>query len=289
MDLALTRLIQRSPKQQRNPTTDLVAPGWFPDPASGAQERFWTGRMWTGVTRPRDTGFIEPVHGVERTMFERNVPLSRVSTRRLRVTTSQIKWGRSSMNTSEVAAVWHWIEEDPDGAPIGGGPAWSKLAFDVENRLSGIRFRLSNVGSLQNRSVAWDAYRALTSVSAAVIQPRIAVEHLDKLSEGKEARIANLRITSRGVVQRHADPRRASLAASWDELTLLVDCDGRFLQGPGELAQLRDGQLLARIDPSAKNAPVVPLLLWLAQDRFGTKPYVLRQQELPEWYDKAVS
>jgi hypothetical protein len=30
-------------------------------------------------------------------------------------------------------------------------------------------------------------------------------------------------------------------------------------------------------------------LLWLAQDRFGTKPYVLRQQELPEWYDKAVS
>jgi Protein of unknown function (DUF2510) len=289
MDFALARRLQRPPKQSNVTPRDLAAPGWFTDPSSGAQERFWTGTAWTGVTRQRDTGFIEAVHGVERTMFEKNVPLSRVSTRRLKVTTTEIKWGRWKMPTSEVASVWHWIEEDPDGVASGGAPAWSKLAFEVENRVSGVRIRLSNVGSLQNRSVAWDAYRAVTSVSATIIQPRIAVDYLERLSEGKEVRVANLRITSRGIVQRHVDPRRAALASSWDELTLTVDCDGRFLAGPGELARLRDGQKFDQIDPAAKNAPVAALLLWLAKDRFETKPLVFRQQAHAEWYDKAVS
>lgn len=289
MDFALARRLQRPPKETQMATKDLAALGWFTDPSTGAQERFWTGAAWTGVTRQRDTGFIEAVHGIERTMFEKNVPLSRVSTRRLKVTTSAIRWGRWNMPTSEVTSVWHWIEEDPEGVPSGGAPAWSKLAFEVENRVSGVRIRLSNVGSLQNRSVAWDAYRAVTSVSSTIIQPRIAVDYLERLSEGKEVRLANLRMTSRGIVQRHVDPRRAALSSSWDELNLMVDCDGRFLAESGELARLRDGQKFDQIDPAAKNAPVAPLLLWLAKDRFETKPLVFKQQTLPEWYDKAVS
>jgi hypothetical protein len=289
MDFALARRLQRSPHKGSTPQKDLAAPGWFTDPSSGSLERFWTGAAWTGVTRERDTGFVEAVPGIERTMFDRNVPLSRVSTRRLKVTTSSIRWGRSSLPTAEVTAVWHWIEEDPDQVASGGAPAWSKLAFEVENRVSGIRMRLSNVGSLQNRSVAWDAYRSVTSLSSTIIQPKIAVDYLTRLSEGKEVRLANLRLTSRGIVQRHIDPRRAALTASWDEIGLMVDCDGRLLGGPGELARLRDGQLFSPIDPTSKNAPVVPLLLWLAKDRFETKPLVLRQPVLAEWYDRAVS
>lgn len=289
MDFALARRLQRSPNKGTTRQKDLAAPGWFTDPSTGAQERFWTGAAWTGVTRERDTGFVEAVHGIERTMFERNVPVSRVSTRRLKVTTSSIRWGRSSLPTSEITAVWHWIEEDADQVASGGAPAWSKLAFEVENRVSGIRVRLSNVGSLQNRSVAWDAYRSVTSVSSTIIQPKIAVDYLNRLSDGKEVRVANLRLTSRGVVQRHVDPRRAALSSSWDEISLQVDCDGRVLGAPGQLALMRDGQQFSPIDATSKNAPVVPLLLWLAKDRFETKPLVIRQPVLPEWYDKAVS
>jgi Protein of unknown function (DUF2510) len=289
MDLAITRRMGRQPQAKQSAPRDLAAAGWFTDPASLTEERFWTGSVWTGLTRARDMAFTETVPGVTRTLFERNVPISKIATRRLRVSTSAIQWGRWEVATAEVQSIWHWIEESPEELAKDASKGWHKLVFEAENRVSGIRVKFSNVGGLESRSIAWDAYRALCSVSTTVIQPRLAVDYLEKLSDGKEVKIGNLRLTSRGIVQRHVDPRRASLSAHWNDLTVMFDCDGRPMGEPDELGRLRDGTMLEPLDAGVKNAPVVPLLLWLAKDRFETKPIVMPTVVLPEWYDRAVS
>jgi Protein of unknown function (DUF2510) len=289
MDLAITRRMGRQPQAKQTAMRDLAAPGWFTDPSSLTEERFWTGSVWTGLTRARDMAFTESVPGVVRTLFERSVPISKIATRRLAVTTTSIRWGRWEVSTAEVQSIWHWIEESPDDAANDPSKAWHKLVFEAENRVSGLRVKFANVGGSESRQVAWDGYRALLSVSTTVIQPRLAVEYLDKLSDGKEVKIGNLRLSSRGIVQRHVDPRRASLSAHWNDLSVMVDCEGRPLGDPSELARLRDGTMLEPIDASTKNAPVVPLLLWLAKDRFETKPMVLATRTMPEWFERAVS
>ncbi len=289
MELAITRRMGRQPQSKQTTPRDLAAPGWFTDPSSVTEERFWTGAVWTGLTRARDMAFTETVPGVARTLFERNVPISKIATRRLRVTTTSIRWGRWEVATNEVQSIWHWIEESPDEA-MDPSRAWHKLVFEAENRVSGLRVKFANVGGMDSRSIAWDAYRALLSVSTTVIQPRLAVDYLERLSDGKEVKIGNVRLSSRGIVQRHADPRRASLSAHWNDLTVMVDCEGRPLGDPSELARLRDGTMLEPIDASTKNAPVIPLLLWLAKDRFETKPIVMpTRAAMPEWFDRAVS
>ncbi len=283
----LTRRIQHT--EIENQTADHAAPGWFTDPSSGGHERFWTGNAWTGLVRERDLGFIETVPGVNRTLFEKNVPTSKFSTRRMRVTTTSIRWGRWEIPTSDITSVWHWIEESSDAVHQNPAKAWHKLVFEAENRVSGLRVKFDNVGGLESRAIAWDAYRALVSVSTTIVAPRIASEYLDRLSEGKEVKIGGVRMTSRGIVNRHVDPRRASISAHWNDLTLLVDCDGRPFGNAHELARVADGTIMNTISANTKNAPVLPLLLWLAKDRFETKPILLRPRALPVWEDRYVS
>jgi Protein of unknown function (DUF2510) len=284
----MTDLLTRTKRHTKAATQqaiDAAAPGWFTDPSSGAHERFWTGDVWTGLVRERDLGFAETVPGVNRTLFEKNVPTSKFSSRRMRVTTTSIRWGRWEIPTSEITSVWHWIEESSNAVNQNPANAWHKLVFEAENRVSGLRVKFDKVGGSEARQTAWDAYRALVSVSTTIVAPRIAAEYLQRLTEGKEVKIGGLKMTSRGVVQRHVDPRRASMSAHWNDLTLLVDCDGRPFGLPNELARVGDGSIMHTIPANTKNGPVLPLLLWLAKDKFETKPIVLRERAYSVWDD----
>jgi hypothetical protein len=194
------------------------------------------------------------------------------------------------MGALEITSVWHWIEEDESARHLDPAKAWKRLVFQAENRVSGMRIHWSNVGGTTARGEVWDAYRALVSVATTVVQPRLAVEYLDRMSQGKDVKIGSLRLTSRGLVDRHHDPRRASVSSHWDDVTPLVDTDGAPLPNSNGVASLKDGTVIGHVDASVKNAAVVPLLLWLAKDRFETKPLVLATaSDFPSWSDRSVS
>jgi hypothetical protein len=283
----MTDLLTRTKRPAKvQPDSDAAAPGWFTDPSSEAHERFWTGDTWTGLVRERDLGFAETVPGVERTLFQKAVPTSKFSSRQMRVSTNSIRWGRWEIPTSEITSVSHWIEESANALDQHPAQAWHKLVFEAENRVSGLRVKFDKVGGVDARATAWDAYRALVSVSTTIVAPRLAVEQLDRLSEGKEVRIAGMKITSRGVVQRNIDPRRASISAHWNDLTLLVDCDGRPFGQANELARVGDGTIMHGATANTKNGPMLPLLLWLAKDKFETKPLVLSRRVYSSWDDR---
>jgi hypothetical protein len=294
MELAMSRHAKRTQRRSSFPSRDTIAPGWFVDPASTAQERFWTGAHWTGVVRERDLSFVAVVPGLNRTLIERSVPRTRWATRRITVATTHIQWGRWKLPTEEITNVWHWIEESPDADDP--STAWTKLVFEAENRVSGMRIHFKRVGGTSARKEVWDAYRALISVSTTVVQPRLAIDYLDRLTAGKDVKIGSLRLTARGIVDRHHDPRRASVSAHWDDLTLLVTPEGMAAEDNEDgspntsgLARVADGSIVGHIDASAKNAAVLPLLLWLAKDKFETKPFVLNEPELAVWTDRYVS
>jgi hypothetical protein len=288
MDFAMSLRAKQPRRRTATPTRDAIGPGWCPDPASTAHERFWTGSEWTGVVRERDLSFVAAVPGLNRTLMEKTIPKSRWSTRRINISTNSIQWGRWKLPTAEIMSVWHWIEEDESARYSDPAKAWKKLVFQAENRVSGMRIQWSSVGGTTARSEVWDAYRALVSVATTVVQPRLAVEYLDRMSAGKDVRIGSLRLTSRGIVDRHHDPRRASVSSHWDDITPLVNTEGVLAANAPGIATLRDGTPLAPVDASVKNAAVVPLLLWLAKDRFETKPLVLVPPRLPMWEDRSV-
>jgi hypothetical protein len=294
MQLAITRHANRSQRRNSFPSRDTIAPGWFVDPASTAHERFWTGDQWTGVVRERDLSFVAVVPGLNRTLIQKSIPRNRWSTRRITVATTHIQWGRWKLPTEEITNVWHWIEEAPNAEDP--SKAWTKLVFEAENRVSGMRIHFKRVGGATARKEVWDAYRALISVSTTVVQPRLAVDYLDRLVSGKDVKIGSLRLTSRGIVDRHHDPRRASISAHWDDVTLLVTAEGLATEDDEDgsaaalgLARVTDGSIIGHIDASAKNASVLPLLLWLAKDKFETKPFVPSEPHLPAWDDRFVS
>jgi hypothetical protein len=168
---------------------------------------------------------------------------------------------------------------------VGKNPAeaWTKLVFFAENRVSGIRIQFANVGGRTERDQVFDGYKALVSAAQTIVVPRIAVTFLEKLDADGEVKIGGVRLSRRGVIMRHRDPRRASVSSSWEAVTMLIDTDGKPTSGRPIMAMCHNGTELPIIDPSSKHAAVLPLLMWLAHDRFAQKPIVMPVEEVPTW------
>jgi Protein of unknown function (DUF2510) len=251
------------------PAPPLARPGWFPDPADLTSERFWTGAIWTGLTRPLTDAYVLPVAGMTRTLFDHSIQRKAMRTRRLLVTESCIRWGRFNIGLNEITAVSHFMKCDPrDGR-------WVRLVFRVESRLGTLKIDIHGVTGEEARTRAYDGYRALVSAASTIVIPRLAVEVVDRIEAGHSVNLGPYRLTDRGMSLRHRKVDRHPLSGRWFALRLDVDATGQ----PHESApagdadnpsfvRTADGLSFPAPEPSDRAAALVPLVLWLAQDRF---------------------
>jgi Protein of unknown function (DUF2510) len=272
MDAALTRQqswFRRGDNKGKREVKDLARPGWFPDPAEGSCERFWTGTIWTGLTRPIAESYSLPIMGLSRTFFDHSIQTNSVRTRRLVASEDLLRWGRFNLRLSEVSSVSHWMDRDSkDGH-------WNKLNFQAVGRLGTLRVEIHGVRGEAARGRAYDGYRALVSTATSIVVPRLAVEIVDRLEAGQVVKMGSMRLTARGLSSRSRDPRRHGLSGRWDTLQLMVDPTGKPLLTETELVhrgtaliRTADGLAFPALDPHDRTAAVLPLVLWLAQDRF---------------------
>ena len=280
MDVALARQhswFRRSPGGTQREAKDLARPGWFPDPADISHERFWTGSIWTGLVRPISESYSMSMAGMSRTFFDHSISSTSVRTRRLVASEESIRWGRFHIRLNDITSVTHWVESNRrDGH-------WERLHFSVEGRLGTMRFDIKGVKNSDARTRAYDGYRALVSASSAIIVPRLAVDIVNRLEGGHIVKLGSYRLTARGLSSRHVDPRRQALTGRWDSLELLVDPTGASLDTDIERAnrgsvfvRTNDGVAFPHLDAHDRVATVMPLVLWLAKDRFAEKPLLLR-------------
>jgi Protein of unknown function (DUF2510) len=248
---------------------DLTRPGWFPDPAAVTTERFWTGTGWTGLIRPIADTYALPVAGVARTMFDQTIARTGLRSRRLAVTDESIRWGRFNIALNDITTVTHWVKCNPkDGR-------WERLVFVVEGRLGTLRVDIHGVKSEIDRARAYDGYRALVSVASSIVIPRLAVDVVDRLESGQIVKLADYRMSARGVSQKHREGGRHPISGRWSSLQLNVDPSGQSLMRAVDpttrgavLLRTEEGLPFPAIDLGDRAAAILPLVLCLAKDRF---------------------
>ncbi len=268
MELTLTRKLHTRRTTSGAPF-DIARSGWFPDPAQHETERFWTGTAWTGLTRPTAQGFVSTVAGVSRCLFDHTISRSSMRTRRLMVTEEWIRWGQYDIRVADITAVSHSVVSDSrDGH-------WKKLIFVVEGRLGTLRIVIRGVRGETERRRAYDGFRALVSLAESVIVPRIASQIVDRLESGHVVRLGHYRLTNRGLTLKHREGHRQVLSGRWYALNLTTDASGRSLDNAIDaavrgsvLVRTVEGLPFPALDPQDKWASIMPLVLWLAQDRF---------------------
>jgi Protein of unknown function (DUF2510) len=273
MELALVGRHTQSrgkPRTSLRPAPPLARPGWFPDPADLTSERFWTGTIWTGLTRPLADSYVVPVAGMARTLFDHAIQHRAMRSRRLVVTENSIRWGRFTIGLSEITAVSHVVKSDPrDGR-------WTRLAFRVESRLGTLRIDIHGVTNEEARMRAYDGYRALVSAASTIVIPRLAVEVVDRVEAGHTVNLGPYRLTDRGLSLRHRKVDRHPLSGRWFALRLDVDATGQPMDASAHneasessFVRTADGLKFPAPDPGHRATALLPLVLWLAQDRFN--------------------
>jgi Protein of unknown function (DUF2510) len=243
----------------QNSANHTQEPGWFTDPSGAALQRFWTGTRWTTVTRAPQDNYSLAVPGVRRSFFDHAVHTSSFGSRRLIVTDERIRWGQYTVAHSEVRKVSYWCEERVAKAHR------QKFVFSVESRLGTMRIVLKGARSEEDRTRAFNGFQALVSSANMFVIPRLAVALVDRMSSGEVLTIAGYRLTSRGVSLHQKEGRRQELSGQWANLRI---SDGELHQGQ-VLLETHKGQYFPEVNPRDKGVAVLPLLLCLAQDKFG--------------------
>lgn len=272
MELALVgrhTQFRGKPRTSLRAAPPLARPGWFPDPADLTSERFWTGTIWTGLTRPLADAYVTPVAGMARTLFDHTIQRKAMRTRRLLVTENSIRWGRFNIGLGEITAVSHFMRCDPrDGR-------WTRLVFRVESRLGTLKVDIHGVTNEEARTRAYDGYRALVSAASTIVIPRLAVELVDRIEAGHTVNLGPYRLTDRGLSLRHRKVDRHPLSGRWFALRLEVDATGQPMElsirhdaAERSFVRTADGLSFPAPEPGARATAVLPLVLWLAQDRF---------------------
>jgi Protein of unknown function (DUF2510) len=240
-------------------TAVIEAPGWFADPASTVNERFWTGARWTAMTRPKNDFYAISVPGVRRAFFDHSLQGPRFRTRRLVVTDDRVRWGQYDMGFREMKSVTFWQENDPKAN------TWTKLVFSAESRLGTLRITMKNIRDEEERIRAYNGYHALVSAAESIILPRLAVALLERLTLGEIIKVGDYQLTSRGVSVHQREGRRQELSGRWSNLQL----ESRSPSGGQALLRTEAGLAFPDVDPKEKAAAILPLLLCLAYEQFG--------------------